>query len=162
MLALLQEDPQLCAVISSKDGRWRAAACSADIPSACRDGKGGWVLKRGERGQCADGTRFDVPHHSKENLALQRLLLKSGAMAAWLPLQGQQLNHDFNPLIPTRQYHHFILSVLDLLTRHFSCRPRLERPFRRALQKTSYRAVGACHHPAAGAAAMPHVIYMQV
>ncbi|CAL8466894.1 g6430 [Coccomyxa elongata] len=85
---LQQEDPQLCAVISSKDGRWRAAACSADIPSACRDVKGGWLLKRGERGQCADGTRFDVPHHSKENLALQRLLLKSGAMAAWLPLQG--------------------------------------------------------------------------
>ena len=88
----VQDESALCAVISSKDGRWRAVPCSANMPSACRSPGGEWSLGRGQRGVCAYGEKFDVPHHAKENLALQRLLYKLGASAAWLPLQSQFLH----------------------------------------------------------------------
>lgn len=87
----VQEDARLCAVISSSDGRWRAVSCDMDAPSACRKVSGGWSLGKGQRGVCPDGSVFELPHHSKENLLLQSMLQQSGASAAWLPLEGGRL-----------------------------------------------------------------------
>lgn len=150
VLSSVQEDPEMCAVISSTDGRWRAVACSADLPSACRDAQGGWLLKQGERGQCADGAVFDVPHHSKENVALQRLLQKSGASAAWLPLQGQQVKCNSDASFPECHCHLFTFLCWVCQEPVFLMQAQIGASLlRRAIHIPSHRAAAAFQHPAA-------------
>lgn len=78
----------MCGLLSNRDGRWRTAQCSSDLPTACRGANGEWTLAWGARGVCPKGTMFELPHHAKENWALQDALKTSGKEAAWLPLQG--------------------------------------------------------------------------
>ena len=90
------QESELCAVMSAKDGRWRARPCSEEYRTACRTEDGRWGLEEGQRGSCPEGSSFAVPAHAKENAALQRELLRSGAETSWLPLQGKlhaQIHH---------------------------------------------------------------------
>lgn len=83
--SLFQNDT--CTYISSSDGRWRTAPCADvdDLPLACKL-KGSlkvqtiWILEYSN--SCPDMTQFDIPHHPRENVALQRVLATSAATGA--------------------------------------------------------------------------------
>ena len=85
------QEGELCAVMSASDGRWRARPCREQYPSACRTRQGGWVLGEGgpRGGSCPEGAAFALPAQAKENAALHRAVLASGAQACWLFLQGE-------------------------------------------------------------------------
>ena len=99
--------------MSKGDGRWRATACSAALPTACRSANGTWSLQQGPRGQCPKGSAFQLPQHGKENTALHRALQQSrdAATAAWLPLQG--VLYDQGCMAPTAEAD--LSSVHDML-----------------------------------------------
>lgn len=107
-----------CGIIGADDGRWRASECSGQsLPSACRAaGKSllsdeQWVLGQGERGECPEGSSFDLPKHPRENYWLAEVLKEAGAPAAWLPLQGPDWTLD--AAFAAAGEHEQLMRVLD-------------------------------------------------
>lgn len=92
-----------CAMISASDGRWRSMPCdTADVlPSTCRKrdvpitNDNQWVINVSstlqDRGNCPEGSYFDMPRHARENYHLAMSLLHAGVAGAWLPA-GSRLN----------------------------------------------------------------------
>lgn len=83
--SLFQNDT--CTYISSSDGRWRSASCTdvGDLPHACKLQSSSevqtiWILEKSA--SCPETTTFDIPRHPRENVALQRVLAKSGNRGA--------------------------------------------------------------------------------